>query len=37
MKDRELVLTAVKQNGEVLYYADEQFKKDREIVQEAVK
>ena len=37
MKDREIVLIAVKSKGYSLKYADDSFKKDREIVLEAVK
>ena len=35
--DREVVLAAVRYNGENLKYAPEKFKKDKEVVMEAVK
>jgi len=37
IKDKEIVLTAVKKSGYALEHADESFKKDKEIVLAAVK
>ena len=36
-EDKELMLEAVKQNGQLLYYISEELRDDKEIVLEAVK